>query len=547
MHKFVAAILIGAVLCCSPVFAFDVSPTTINTTITKTEPVQVQPEFIRKLLSKKSFGPGAIDLLTVTPDGAGLYSLRGELSSPLMGDLHEAARAFVLENADIFNLPANRNADYLKTVKFEQNGNFHHVGFQMAIDGVPVHHSSVELHIDKEKVISLINGAFPQIDEITNQINIGRYQAIGAARAKLGADKFRAVPDAQLRIVPLPDGTAKMAYVARLPIAEPLGDWEVIVDAETSEIMYMNNEMAYKTGRGAVFVTNPIRTKVTVEDLKNLTHNNLRGKYANIVNDNGTNAQNDNNEHIYDLDSEHFNEANMYLYVNNIHAFFSALGHTKHDRPMKAIVNLGTDYDNAYFSPWQNVIAFGNGSRFNDLAREAGIAYHEYSHAVLHSIVNLVYSAESGAINEGQADYFACSLTDDSMLGEWATAKMGKPFLRNVDNNYVYPKDIQGEVHHDGKIWGGTLWDIRKAIGARMADRLIYRSHHFLKNNRATFMDAYNALIMADKDLFNGKNLKTLATIMNRRGITAENYFGAVVTGEELSSMHRFLELHREF
>lgn len=547
MHKFITAILIGAVFCCSSVFAFDVSPTTINATITKTDPVQVQPEFIRKLLSKKSFGPGAIELLTVTPDGAGLHSLRGVLSSPLMGDIHEAARAFVQENADIFNLPMNRNVDYLRTVKLEQNGNFYHVGFQMAIDGVPVHHSDVELHIDKEKVVSLVNGAFPQIDEITNQINIGRYQAIGAAREKLGATKFRAVPDAQLRIVPQPNRTAKMAYVTRLPVTEPLGDWEIIVDAQTSEIMYMNNEMAFRTGRGAVFVTNPTKVKATVEDLKDLTHNNLRGKYANVVNDNGTNAYSDNDVHVYDLDSEHFNEANMYLYVSNIHAFFNSLGHSKHDRPMKAIVNLGTNYDNAYFSPWQNVIAFGNGSRFNDLAREAAIAYHEYSHAVLHSIVNLVYSAESGALNEGQADYFACSLTDDSMLGEWATAKMGKPFLRNLDNNNTYPKDIQGEVHHDGKIWGATLWDIRKALGARVSDRLIYRSHHFIKNNRATFMDGYNALVMADKDLYNGKNLKVIEKIMNNRGITPENYFGAVITGDELSSMHRFLEVHREF
>ncbi|HNW11709.1 MAG TPA: M36 family metallopeptidase, partial [Candidatus Rifleibacterium sp.] len=228
------------------------------------------------------------------------------------------------------------------------------------------------------------------------------------------------------------------------------------------------------------------------------------------------------------------------------HDYFSALGHTKLDKPMKAVVHLGTNYDNAYFSPMEGKLAFGDGSRFNCLAREESVAYHEYSHAVLNSITYLAYSAESGAINEGQADYFACSLSNDSMLGEYVCAKMNKPFLRNVENDLHYPEDIEGEVHADGKIWGAVLWDIRKAIGAADADTLIYKSHYYLNGSRPKFIDAYNALVTADKNVFEGKHLEALEKVFVKRGIVAAAYNGAVLTASDLRSIKKFNEVHNE-
>jgi Zn-dependent metalloprotease len=256
---------------------------------------------------------------------------------------------------------------------------------------------------------------------------------------------------------------------------------------------------------------------------------------------------NEENIHIYDPDNTHFDEVNMYNYITSIHDFYkNTLGHDKLDKPMKAIVHLGTNYDNAYFSPWQQSFAFGDGNRFNDLAKEASVAYHEYSHAVINSITYLAYSGESGAINEGQADYFACSVTNDPKLGEYVCAKMGKPFLRNVENDLHYPEDIHGEVHADGKIWGAVLWDIRKAIGKADADVLIYKSHFYLNGSRPTFIDGYNALVTADKNQFDGKHLEALEQIFANRGIVAESYNGAALTADDLNSAKKFLEVHNE-
>ncbi|MDD2999478.1 MAG: M36 family metallopeptidase, partial [Candidatus Riflebacteria bacterium] len=156
-------------------------------------------------------------------------------------------------------------------------------------------------------------------------------------------------------------------------------------------------------------------------------------------------------------------------------------------------------------------------------------------------------SGESGAINEGQADYFACTVTDDPLLGEWAVAKMGKPYLRILENDLHYPQDIQGEVHADGKIWGAVLWDIRKALGKDVSDMLIYKSHFYLNGSRPKFIDAYNALVTADKNVFEGKHLAELEAVFAKRGIVAASYNGAVLTAVDVKNIKKFNEAHNEY
>lgn len=545
MKKIMAA-AIGSFLCCSQAFAFDVSPTQINTAKKTNKKVVVSSEFIRNLFANKILVDG-IEMISVTDDGQRLSSVRGNLSSPLNGNPVLAAKAYIEEHAKIFNLPEARDVDFLRLVRAETSANVNHIAFQMVLDGVPVHEAAVELHIDADGVVTLANGSLPTIKEISNQIILSKYQAIGNARKAIKADKFRAVPDAELRVVAGKNGVARMAYVTEISVVEPLGDWEIIIDAENGSVMSMNNQMNFATGLGALYVSNPMRCEITEEPLLNLTTNTMTGLFASIDNEDGPESINDDNKHIYTADNTHFDEVGMYHYLNSIHDFFAKLGHDKLDKPMKAIVHLGTNYDNAYFSPMEGKLAFGDGSKFNCLAREESVAWHEYSHAVLNSITYLAYSAESGAINEGQADYFACSLSNDSMLGEYVCAKMNKPFLRNVENDLHYPEDIQGEVHADGKIWGAVLWDIRKALGKEDADMLIYKSHSYLNGSRPKFIDAYNALVTADKNVFEGKHLEALENVFVKRGIVAAAYNGAVLTGDDIRGIKKFGEVHNEF
>jgi zinc metalloprotease ZmpB len=164
----------------------------------------------------------------------------------------------------------------------------------------------------------------------------------------------------------------------------------------------------------------------------------------------------------------------------------------------------------------------------------------------LQQIVSLTYSKESGAMNEGQADYFACSYTNDPILGEWVMAKLNKPYMRILTNDLQYPQDITGEVHADGRIWGAILWDIRTALGAEVADLLIHKSFYYLKSGSPKFIDGYNALVVADKNVFDGANAEALAEVMKKRGVIASSYKGTVLDKSDIQRIKAFREAHEE-
>ncbi|HOT27512.1 MAG TPA: M36 family metallopeptidase [Candidatus Ozemobacteraceae bacterium] len=532
--------------CAASAFAFDVSPTQTNVKPTRRGPVSISENLIRAVTSRNA-DIRHVDLLVATEDGQRLNSLRGDLSEKLSGDKALAARRYIQRNAKLFNLPVTKDDNMLKMIRNEEAAGATHVAFQMNLDGVPVHEAEISLHIGKDDRVQLANGSFPTINEIINQITISRQDALAAAKRSLGIKKIRGVAKAEMVVHP-EKNVGRMAYLVKMGALEPLGDWEVLIDAETGKEISRVNQMVFAeahTGKGNVFVNHPLAAPASVETLNNLLTHGLEGLYCKAVNEDTAGSVNENDEHIYDPDNTHFDEANIYYYINTVHDFFKKMGYDKLDWAIKATVHVGDKYDNAYYSPMENAMAFGDGNRLNDLAKEESVAYHEYSHAHIAQIVRLNYSAESGAMNEGQADYFACTISNDDKVGEYAMNKMGKPYLRILTNNMHYPESIEGEVHADGRIWGAILWDIRNALGAEVADLLIHKSFYYLKAGSPKFIDGANAIFTADKNIFGGKYADKLREVFNKRGVTKAGD-PTVLTGEQLESARLFNEVHGE-
>ncbi len=532
--------------CAASAFAFDVSPTQTNVKPTRRGPVSISENLIRAVTSRNA-DIRNVDLLVATEDGQRLGSLRGDLSEKLSGDKALAARRYIQRNARLFNLPVVKDDSMLKMIRNEEAAGATHVAFQMNLDGVPVHEAEISLHIGKDERVQLANGSFPTINEITNQITIGRQDALAAAKRALGIKKLRGVAKAEMVVHP-EKNTGRMAFLVKMGALEPLGDWEILIDADSGKEISRINQMVFAqpvSGKGNVFKNNPIIAPANVEELPHLTSHGIEGLYCKAVNEDTAGSVNEQNEHIYDPDNTHFDEANIYYYVNVVHDFFKNMGFDKLDQPIKATVHLGDKYDNAYFSPMENALAFGDGNRLNDLAKEEGIAWHEYSHAHIAQIVRLNYSAESGAMNEGQADYFACSMSNDPKLGEWAMAKMNKPYLRILTNDLHYPEAIEGEVHADGRIWGAVLWDLRVALGAEVSDLLIHKSFYYLKAGSPKFIDGANAIFTADKNVFGGKYADKVRDVFNKRGVTKAGD-PTVLTGDQIRNARLFNEVHGE-
>ena len=94
------------------------------------------------------------------------------------------------------------------------------------------------------------------------------------------------------------------------------------------------------------------------------------------------------------------------------------------------------------------------------------VVFHEYGHAVhMAEIINGV-GAFDGAMSEGAADFFAAQITGDPGMGRgffYSNAPLRD--LDPPDTESRWPDDI-GEIHKTGMIFGGTFWDLRKALVA---------------------------------------------------------------------------------
>jgi len=162
--------------------------------------------------------------------------------------------------------------------------------------------------------------------------------------------------------------------------------------------------------------------------------------------------------------------------------------------------------------------AFWNGSTLNffleygscnNTARVADVVYHEFGHA-FHT-----YSALGGAglgdpaLSEGGADYFASTITGDSIVA--AGFYKNGDYLREMDTDRRWPGDISWDPHETGLIFAGAMWDLRVALeqdlgpeeGPKLAHSLYRGAIRHSPNIPATYVDVL-ATDDDDGDLGNG-------------------------------------------
>jgi len=122
-------------------------------------------------------------------------------------------------------------------------------------------------------------------------------------------------------------------------------------------------------------------------------------------------------------------------------------------------------------------------------ARSSDVVYHECTHNVLCNLYGDYIGfpdlyVEGYAMDEGFADYFAGSFTNDPVHGE---GYGGTRTLQNSDQ-YSGKANYNTEGHTGGRIIGGAAWDMRarlitemgEAAGRLHADKLVFDAHQIL-------------------------------------------------------------------
>jgi len=186
-------------------------------------------------------------------------------------------------------------------------------------------------------------------------------------------------------------------------------------------------------------------------------------------------------------------------------------------------------------------------------SHNAGIIYHEYGHHITRHTAdfranNLRASDQQNnrktAMDEGTCDY-------------WAATMLGTPHIwilhRRHDDHEVHVRSLtsgkttedydtgpRADVHANGTIWGAALWDLRtqmsatKPDGIRKTDILVLKalllmgkltprwqetSVTSVRLARKNFNVGLASLLLADEQLNQSQNQKTILEIFGRRGI----------------------------
>jgi hypothetical protein len=227
-----------------------------------------------------------------------------------------------------------------------------------------------------------------------------------------------------------------------------------------------------------------------------------------------------------------FEEASAYYHLNAAIAYLETLGYRGARRIFARTLEVdarGTRDDNSWYSPGERTITFGTGGV--DDAEDGETVLHEFGHALQDAICpDFGQSLEAAAMGEGFGDYFAASFfaarkprayRDTVMAWDGADGEGDPPALRRLDSRLTYESfdhRPEADEHDNGPIWAATLWDIWKATGRRVADRIIVESH-FQLDGFTTFARGARAILDADRNLYRGRHAATLRRIFRRRGI----------------------------
>lgn len=236
-----------------------------------------------------------------------------------------------------------------------------------------------------------------------------------------------------------------------------------------------------------------------------------------------------------------------------------------------------------------NPTSYGHGFLFNDTALEGTVPYHEGMHAITSPIAGLE-GTEGSALNEGQADMWAFTITDHFNIGEYVVngyrlrqrfRDIGRDpesigYIRSAKSTLKYSdlatRIIDGqpsfEEHYDGEIYMSTMWEYRemlnrmypqntqykrpqpsdglpvKAItkGTNIFERDFLGSMYVLGTTAPdTFVKARDALIVADQLLYSSNPTDSAAPGLHRSlieqlfaskelGVNAQEFSGDRVT-----------------
>jgi Zn-dependent metalloprotease len=242
---------------------------------------------------------------------------------------------------------------------------------------------------------------------------------------------------------------------------------------------------------------------------------------------------------------------NLFYFNNFMHDFSYRLGFTETagnfqtnnfgrggtgNDSVRAEAQDGSGTNNANFStppegsrPRMQQFLFTAPTPDRDSSVDSDVVFHEYGHGISNRLIGNgsgLGGTQSGAMGEGWSDYWATTINNDGVMGEYVTQNTTRGIRRAaytvpaaaVHDSYADVGAGGFEVHNDGEVWAATLWNLRTQLGATIADRLVLNGMKFTPS-RPSFLNARDGILQADQNLNAGVNRCAIWTVFARHGM----------------------------
>ncbi|MDG1478006.1 MAG: hypothetical protein P8R54_00375 [Myxococcota bacterium] len=415
---------------------------------------------------------------------------------------------------------------------------------------VDVWRGGVSAHIKAGRLISFGIDTHPAASGLSLAPTLTAATAIATAIAGGPAPYSPHSDDsAALIVLPVEQGSGiayRLCWEVRSTTAVPVGQWVTFVDAQTGALLNIHNEVRFLSGDlyaahdtrtvngdmstsplGGVFLDAADGSSEVAEDgtwalegevIASLTSDGVRVRDSNVT---ATLSLVD-GENTWVAGDTTQAEIDTYVFLHQVRDWAEAYAPQVNNSWSRITSNVNLDSScNAYFDGEVNFYTAGSGC--NNTARIADVNYHEWGHGFHY--YNLLSGSWDGSISEGIGDSVAFFLTGDSVISPYFYNSGSG--IRDASPDRVYPEDWIGEVHYDGLIFAGAVWDLwgelEDELGAEAAEAALFPLFVSALRGGPEIPDAYDEFVAADDDngdLSDGTpNLCAIIDAFSRHGL----------------------------
>ena len=369
----------------------------------------------------------------------------------------------------------------LKRIQTDRLG-YKHIRLAQFYKGVPVVGAEIIVHVNKQNVIYQISGKYLPAIKVSVEPTIDADAAL-----QIGLDEHQGKPG--LRVSKEPSLVIYGAHLAYHYVIShegtEVGQWWYYVDADTGELIFRYNNIQYGAPTEGLGVHTTVSgNRLTGEDGTSVE---MTGFWENLGSENYFLYNFNELWRIFDLDvfdweqnatsdwgtSDRPAVSGGKNFEDTQDWVSTVLGRNSFDDAgafATANVHEGTNYCNAYWNGSQFFFGDGYGPDYPSTCLPLtvlDVAAHEYGHAVTQYTSNLIYSYESGALNESFSDVMGTQVEfvyqpdgtggypnatpgySDWLLGEDAWGPTENDFLRDMRD----PHRGQQPSYYHGTYW----------------------------------------------------------------------------------------------